>query len=98
MEANQITFELRHPFTASIVGPTMSGKTNITLELLERRLEIMGDFDKIIYVYAEYQKLFDIFKKKHPEVIFTNSMSELDKTDGTKKCQLIFDDKMLDFL
>jgi len=78
----------------------MSGKSVITLELIERRREIMSvDFDKVIYVYTENQPIFQKFKEQNPEVIFTDSMEEVDKITGCEKSNLvIFDDKMLEFM
>ena len=94
---NRLLFSFRHPFTAIIVGPTMSGKTQITLELIARRREIISEeFDGIYYVYTEYQSIFDQFKKKHPEVTFTSRMEDLDSIKG--KGLIIFDDKMVEFM
>jgi len=100
MESNQVLFALRHPFTFSVVGPTFSGKTNLVLELIERRREIINQpIDRIIYIYTEDQEIFHEFKQKHPIMEFTTDMSILDDITYTNqlKCLLIFDDKLLDF-
>lgn len=95
---NRLLFQLCHPFTATIIGPTMSGKTKLTLEIIEKRREIMSvDFDYVIYVYTENQPIFKDFHEKHPEVVFTSNMEEVDNYIGKGKCLIIFDDKMAEF-
>jgi len=55
-------------------------------------------FDKIIYVYTEDQHLFDEYKKRHSDVLFTKNMEIVQEVTGDEKTLIIFDDKMLDFV
>jgi len=100
MANNQLVFSLRHPFTCSVVGPTFSGKTNLVLELIERRAEIISHpLDRIIYIYTEDQEIFHEFQQKHPIVSFTKDMEVLKDITYTnnKRTLIVFDDKLLDF-
>jgi len=96
---NKLVFSLRHPFTFSFIGPSMSGKTTTLLDLLERRREIMDvEFDRIIYIYTEDQFLFKQFKARNPDVMFTKDMNVLNDIDGCKSTLIFLEDKMLDII
>ena len=97
---NRLSFQLRHPFSFSLIGPSQSGKTTFVLDLIERHEEIVSvKFDRIIYIYTEDQPLYDEFKKKHPNVIFTKDMEFVTEIRySEEKTLIVFDDKILDFI
>lgn len=94
---NSINFSLQHPFTFTIAGPTMSGKTFYVLDFLRRRDEIISEkIEKVVYVYTEAQAIFDNYAKEDPQIVFTTNIEDVDSL-VVPKSLIIFDDKLLDF-
>lgn len=89
IEPKYVTF--RHPFTCLIVGPTMCGKTNYLMNLIQHRhCAIQPNVQRVIYSYKKYQSLFD----NVPDVEFVQGDSyTLDRSIPTL---LIIDDQMND--
>ena len=54
----------RHPFSCLKAGPTNSGKSYFTRELLMNEGNIDTKIDDIYYFYAVQQPLFDTMKEK----------------------------------
>lgn len=52
-------FVFRHPFTCLIAGPTQSGKTHFTFDLIENLKDMVEPKpEKVIWFYGEYQEKF----------------------------------------
>ena len=84
------------PTTIYVVGPTQSGKTMFTKRLIENAEQMFTDPpEKILYVYSEYQKLFDeMHNLSH--MTFQEGLPDKQKidefTNGTRCCLIILDD------
>jgi hypothetical protein len=90
--------QLQWPFTGLIVGARQSGKSSFLLKLIEQRNFISEDPIKVLYIYDQYQPLFDKFKEQNPDVIFSSDLYDVDKyVDGSQKFLVAFDDMMLRF-
>jgi hypothetical protein len=90
-------FRLRAPFGAVIVGPTMSGKSVFTFDLIRNR-DKMIDFppERIIYCYGAWQKGFEELEKENLPIEFYKGLGEVFKEEGffnpNQKTLLILDD------
>jgi len=94
---DEVTLKFRHPNLLIIHGKSMSGKSVLVREMLDKREKILDKpLDKIIYVYTEYQVEFDEMKKNIPNIEFTKDITCIDNMLG-KQSLLILDDKLLDF-
>lgn len=83
--------KLIHPFTCTISGPTASGKTVFTFQLISEAHDlIIPPPEKIIYCYGEYQEIFS----DYPQVIFNEGLPDSDMFDGKQRTLLILDDLM----
>ena len=81
----------KHPFTATITGPTGCGKTQFTFRLIENAASMIDPPPrKIWYCYGEYQPLF----AKHPQVVFNEGLPDVSNFDGKEPTLLIIDDLM----
>jgi hypothetical protein len=80
----------KHPFTATISGPTGCGKTLFTFRLIEGMKElIFPSPTKVLYCYGEYQSLFD----DYPRVDFHEGLPDVKLFDGTPTL-VVLDDLM----
>ncbi|CAC5359496.1 unnamed protein product [Mytilus coruscus] len=84
------------PTTICVVGPTQSGKTMFTKKLIENVNEMFTDPpEKILYVYLEYQKLFDEMQTIS-NLILHEGLPDKQKIDeftkDTKSSLIILDD------
>lgn len=87
-------FFFKHPFTCLISGPTQSGKTHFTLELL-KNVEEMIDMPptKIIWCYGEYQEKVNEGLPK--DVILAQGLDAgIQEIDRNERNLLILDDLM----
>jgi hypothetical protein len=81
----------KHPFTAIIAGPTGSGKTVFTFNMIENAQEMITPSpEKIIYCYGEYQQIFN----NYPQVEFNEGLPNISQFDGKQRVLLILDDLM----
>lgn len=81
----------KHPFTATVAGPTQCGKTQFTFRLIENSSRMISPAPvKIYYCYSEYQPLF----AKYPHVIFNEGLPDISNFDGSQPVLLIIDDLM----
>lgn len=74
-----ITFnpKLQAPFTCLIVGPTMSGKTIFTKELvLNAEKLIYPPPQRIVWCYGEFQSLYDEIMKNNSKIEFIEGFPE----------------------
>lgn len=87
-------YRLQFPFSMLVCGSTASGKTTFTLNLVEKRKEIINtEIEKVIYVYGEYQTIFDEIKEKDKIVNFVPNIEEAETLlDPKFPTLLIFDD------
>ena len=80
-----------HPFTCTVAGPTMCGKSFFVSRLISlSKTHITPQPDQIIYFYKEWQPLFTTMKN----VIFKKEIPSLDDFNGNKKTLIIIDDMM----
>ena len=67
---------LKTPFRMTISGPSGSGKTQWIRRFIKYRDSITDHkFDLIMFVYGEYQPLFDEIKTDFPEIIWCEGFS-----------------------
>ena len=89
-----IDFSLIHPFTCTLNGATMSGKTFFCLDLVKRRREVINTpINKVMYVYCDYQPAFHELATADPNVTFTNSIQDLNNLTCSP-CLIVVDDQM----
>ena len=88
---------LKTPARITLSGPSGSGKTEWIRRFLKHHPSIIGKaFDISLFVYGEYQQLFDVIKDENPSMKWCEGFSqeliekELKNTIGTKL--LIVDD------
>ena len=80
----------KHPFTAIIAGPTGSGKTVFTFNMIENAQEMIAPPpEKIIYCYGEYQQIFN----NYTQVEFDEGLPSVSQFDGKQRVLLILDDR-----
>lgn len=59
-------FAFRHPFTATIAGPTGAGKTVFMLEVIKHRnVLIHPNVEKVYWCYGEWQKGYESLASSH---------------------------------
>ena len=79
----------KHPFTATVSGPTGSGKTVFTFRFIREAAKMIGPpVEKIMYCYGEYQPVFN----EYPDVVFHEGLPDISQFDGQHKTLLIRDD------
>jgi len=82
---------LKHPFTASIAGPTGCGKTYFVFKLIENASYMIDPPPKKIwYCFGEYQSLF----RQYPQITFHEGLPDLSTFDGREPVLMIIDDLM----
>ena len=82
---------IAHPFTCIVSGPTGSGKSVFTLNLIEHAQEIINPPpERIQFCYGEYQKIFD----NYPEVEYHDGLPDVSSFDGKKRTLLVMDELM----
>ena len=90
-------FAFRHPTTIMIAGPTMSGKTRLLVRMLKEGL-FQPRPTRLVWVYGEYQSIYDEVKALWPRAEFEREMSpELYESIKPDEHNLVvLDDKMND--
>ena len=87
--------KFRHPSTMIVSGPTGSGKTKFVSRLiLERQYDPMPN--RIIWVYSEWQPLYDIIQMSYPSVEFIKDLSPnlANSFSNQVRNLLVLDDQM----
>ena len=77
-----MTLPLRHPFTATMAGPTGCGKTEFIFRLIENVEEMIVPCPtRILYCYGEWQPSF----AKYPKVEFNEGLPDVNQFDGKQE-------------
>ena len=83
---------LKHPYTCIVAGPTMSGKTEWTKQLLVRRHACIDQPpDDIIWCYGQWQPGYDTLKSS---VRFVEGLVDAEDLDPSRRHLVIIDDLM----
>lgn len=95
MERIVTNIKFQCPFGGIISGPSLSGKTSFTFEMLSKRKELFDPVpERIVYVYGIWQKAYE----DHPNIEFVAGIDKiLDETvqfDSSVNNMLILDDVM----
>lgn len=91
-EKKKMSFQLRHPFTSVIAGPTQSGKTEFTLTLIANVDEVIEPSpNRIIWCYGEDQEKLNRLPKW---VEKSDTLDILDTLDSNERNLVILDDLM----
>ena len=65
------------PFRLTCSAPTSSGKTHWIRRFVKHHKEIVGHkFDTIVYMYGQYQKLYDDMRTEFPSIIWCEGFSQ----------------------
>jgi len=81
----------KHPFTCMIAGPTKSGKTSFTFQLIDEAQEqITPPPERIMYCYGEYQSIFN----NYPHINFNEGLPDNKEFESKRRTLLILDDLM----
>lgn len=88
---------LKHGTSMQIVGMSRSGKSNLALEIALNRHKVYDKKQELcIYLYNNYQSVFDKIKERDDTIIFTNSIDVLEEyISRGVGLLIIFDDFML---
>lgn len=88
-------FHFMHPTTIVLAGPTQSGKTYFLVEaMLQHRFQPMPE--RIVWVFGEWQPLYDVVKKAFPHIEFVKDFSKdlYDTFTPNVRNLLVLDDQM----
>lgn len=89
-------YQLKHPFTKLITGPTQSGKS-FFIERLLNNLSYMMDYppEEIIFCFGEWQSAYERLNKNIQNIRFIEGLpnEEILLTNGSRKL-IIIDDLM----
>jgi len=87
----EMTLPLRHPFTATLAGPTSCGKTLFVFKVIDNVSRMIDPVPtKIVYCYGEYQPIF----AKYHQIEFNEGLPDVTWFDGKEPTLLIIDDLM----
>ena len=90
-----VQFKLKHPFCMLVAGPSHSGKTSWTVQLLaERRDRFQPPVDNILYCYSQWQKNYDDLKHLVPSTQFHQGQPSMEKLESLQNGILVLDDLM----
>ena len=82
-------FTLNHPFRLVVSGPTSTGKTNFIFRLLNQKDELIEpSIEQVLYLYGEWQPIFEKHKNKF---IFSRDLNLLNM-NPKKRTLLVIDD------
>ena len=92
---SSLELHYKHPATMLISGPTGCGKSRFVRRILEEQL-IEPFPTRLIWVYGEGQKDYDIVKTIYPEIEFVKGYLDdlYDSLDPSDRNLLILDDQM----
>lgn len=84
----------KHPYTALVLGPTGSGKTQFVLTFLKYLPEMVDTrFDEVVWCYSEWQPFHD--KLHNPLVRFHKGLPNLDDFPSQSGARLIICDDLM---
>lgn len=89
---------LKHGTSMQIVGMSRAGKSRLALEIALNRDKVYDKKqERCVYLYNQYQSLFDDIKQKDDSIVFTNDIDKLEECIAEDKGGLliILDDFLL---
>lgn len=90
---------IKTPFRLTVSGSSGSGKTNWIQRFIRHHDQIVGfKFDTILFMYGEYQTLFDDIKKEHDHILWCEGFCHetlLDKLQPDTSHKLLILDDLL---
>ena len=86
---------LKHPFGLLLAGPSGCGKSYFISTLISKcHTMIEPPIERVVYVYSEYQPLFDSITKSCPVPIEFIQSLDIVETDKTQPTLIVVDDLM----
>jgi len=91
---------IQTPFRLTVSGSSGTGKTRWIQRFIKHHEHIVGfKFDKILFMYGEYQKLFDEIKQDNAGILWCEGFCHetlLDKLESDNTSKLLILDDLLD--
>lgn len=96
MDGRQLKYQLSHPFTLFISGPTKCGKSTLTRDIILRHQELIDTpIDQIVYCYGAPQpQYFAKLAGECPKMKFQNGIPEEFGDESNSPSLYILDDLM----
>jgi len=90
---------LNTPFRMTVSGSSGTGKTQWIQRFIRHHEQIVGfHFDTVLFIYGEYQPLFNVIKQEHPEILWCEGFCHetiLDKLHPNTENKLMIIDDLL---
>ena len=78
----------------SVIGPTNSGKTFTIISLLRNRNKLLSiPIKDVLYIYCDYQPIFETLAAEDPNITFTSNLQDLETYDKSPAL-IVVDDQM----
>ena len=88
-------FKFKHPFCMMIAGPSRSGKTQWTMNLLRAKDDrIEPSPDKIVYCYMHWQQHYEGLRQFAPDTQFHEGLPHAHFLKELENCVVVLDDLM----
>jgi len=95
MEPDTVSFQLIHPFTMEIIGPTSCGKSHLISRIIQNRRECINEpIDKVLYIYSHFQPLYANLQESDPNITFSSRIEDIEEHAQGQSLQVIIDDWM----
>jgi len=94
-----VDLRFQSPCSIQLAGVSNSGKTFLTAQIIENRDRLFTQtFDKIVFLYREWQPLYDKLEKEQG-VLFTSSLDEVEEhSRSPEPVLIILDDVVMDLI
>lgn len=91
------SYQVSFPFTCVITGSSGSGKTFTIFDIIKNRKKYFKEELNVVYCYGMWQENFKTFQIENPEVVFVESIWEIDENlKKGEKTIVLLDDKISD--